>query len=60
MGYNEELKFALDEYSKKYNLLAEKMENAGINCNLLEEVLDLKIKLTKTILIMKMDKLFKI
>jgi len=51
---------AWDKYSQKYNSLAEKMEEKGIDGNLLDEVIKLKNELTKINIAMKIDNLFKI
>ncbi len=57
---NTEFVKTYDEYSQKYNLLANKIDEANINCALLEEVISLKSRLTKIKIIMKIDDLLKI
>jgi hypothetical protein len=51
---------AWNNFSVKYNALAELIESKGISSDQLKEVTDLKSELTKKTVILKMDELFKI
>jgi len=50
----------LDEYSKKYNSLAEQIEKAHIDGSLLNDVIGLQTELTKMKIVIKIDDLLKV
>lgn len=49
-----------DEYCEKYNLLMENMEQKGINCGLLKDVLNLRDELLREKIALQVDSLIKI
>jgi hypothetical protein len=51
---------AWDDYAKKYNKLSDALHEKGIDCRLLDEVIDSRTNFLKTCLIIKFDEMGKI